>query len=296
MPIDLEIDRYCIGCGYNIRGLTSDRCPECGLQTAAGEGSAIPWEGRKDLGLRRAFERTAWIGAFRAKRLADARAFPVDAKSAFRFRLLVATLAALPPAILLWIAIAVQGGTGFLSVWTVGQPGRPLPLALYAGAWEAPVLWSAGATRLVVLPIGLFLTIYLITAAPRLWFGSGNDASLRKRAADLSAYLFSPLIALIIPTLAAALAWQTNDPTSSRYWPIQSTAILVVWVGTWLIVLLCLVNSARFVAAVCHCGSAGAIWRGAGIALVWLLAVAIGLGLFPMLAGLIWLMFDSLRW
>lgn len=295
MPTDLDIDRYCIGCGYNLRGIASDRCPECGLDTAA-TGSAVAWEGRKHMGIYRAFRQTVLNVSFRPRRLAEARAFPVSDTSAWSFRVVVAVLSALPPAIVLWIAIAVEGGTGFLSIWKAPQSGWPPPPSPYALNWEIPVLWSAGATRLLVLPIGFLLTVYLITGMPRFWVRPQYiSPEYRNRAAALSAYLSAPLIFLFIPTAAAALIWQTSDPNFNFDWRIQWVAKLFAAVCLVLILLLYLVNSLRFVRAVTHCGPGRLIAMTIGLFIGWLLSIVVGMALFPMLAGLIWLMIDSLR-
>jgi hypothetical protein len=296
MPIDLEIDRFCIGCGYNIRGIVSDRCPECGLKVGGVDESSVPWEGRKRLGLRQAFERTVWMGMFQTRRLAAARSFPVDGRSARTFRLIVSLLAALPPAILLWIAIAVSGGTGFLNIWRVAQSSWPPPPSPYMGFWEMIVLWSAGPTHTTTLPIGFFLTLFLASGMPRLWVrGGSRDRELQNRSADLSAYLSSSLLALVIPTIAAAVIWQVYDPNSSRLWWFVSGAIFVGTLSLVVIVLQYAVSSAQFIREVTHVGWDGLMLRIAGLAASWATALVIGMVLFPLLAGLIWLMIESLR-
>jgi hypothetical protein len=62
---DASIDRFCVGCGYNLRGLISDRCPECGLKLDEAAAAPIPWEGRRHLGAFRAFWRTVMQAMFR---------------------------------------------------------------------------------------------------------------------------------------------------------------------------------------------------------------------------------------
>jgi len=294
MPTDLEIDRFCIACGYNIRGLTSDRCPECGLKVGGVDESSVPWEGRNRLGLRRAFQRTAWMGTFQTRRLATARSFPVDGRSARAFRLLVSLLAALPPAILLWIAIAAYGGTGFLNIWRVAQSSWLPPS--HMGFWEMIVLWSAGATHATTLPIGFFLTLFLASAMPRFWVrGGSRDRELQNRSADLTAYLSSSLLALVIPTIAAAVIWQVYDPNSSRLWWFVSGAIFAGALSLVVIVLQYAVSTAQFIREVTHVGWDGLLLRIAGLAASWAMALVIGMVLFPMLAGLVWLMIESLR-
>jgi len=51
---------FCISCGYNQRGITTNRCPECGQDFTAlpPSTSRLPWLHRRHLGLLRAYWRT----------------------------------------------------------------------------------------------------------------------------------------------------------------------------------------------------------------------------------------------
>src|SRR2546430_12165891 len=86
--LDSTPQRFCPDCGYDLRGLTSGRCPECGLliDDAALAASPIPWVHRRRIGRVRAFFRTLMLTTFRPKRLAAAAAVPVDYREAQRFR------------------------------------------------------------------------------------------------------------------------------------------------------------------------------------------------------------------
>src|SRR5579871_4173252 len=50
----------CPSCGYNLRAIASDKCPECGLSIdrESMSVSRIPWEHRSELGVFRAYWRT----------------------------------------------------------------------------------------------------------------------------------------------------------------------------------------------------------------------------------------------
>src|SRR5687768_5272320 len=57
-------DVPCEQCGYNLRGLTADRCPECGrpFDRAATSAANIPWVHRDQLGTFRAYWKTVfWV-------------------------------------------------------------------------------------------------------------------------------------------------------------------------------------------------------------------------------------------
>src|SRR5258705_13028849 len=69
----------CGSCGYNLRGVPSDRCPECGQQFDPSHliADLIPWEQRKHIGRVRAFWRTAWMASFRPKQQAQKLDWPM---------------------------------------------------------------------------------------------------------------------------------------------------------------------------------------------------------------------------
>ena len=81
-------DLYCPDCGYSLRGLTSDRCPECGLLLDFIESDTpiIPWERRRELGWFRTYWQTVAQVIFRRKKFCRAFYRPVSYRSAQLFR------------------------------------------------------------------------------------------------------------------------------------------------------------------------------------------------------------------
>lgn len=78
----------CPGRGYDLRGLTSDRCPECGLALAAlraGE-TSIPWVRRQGVGGFRAFWKTVWWVTRWPQRLPAEMARPLHYRDSQTFR------------------------------------------------------------------------------------------------------------------------------------------------------------------------------------------------------------------
>ena len=106
---EIRDDLFCQECGYNLRGLFSDRCPECGysLDAVRSEVSRLPWVYRADLGRRRAYWRTVWRVMFQHKRFCEEMARPVDYGDAQRFRWVTLLHVYLPilAATLLWYAL-----------------------------------------------------------------------------------------------------------------------------------------------------------------------------------------------
>jgi hypothetical protein len=85
---EIRQDVFCQECGYNLRGLTSDRCPECGhrLDAVRSPESGIPWVYRRERGRLRAYWQTVWTVMFRHKRFCEELARPVDYRDAQAFR------------------------------------------------------------------------------------------------------------------------------------------------------------------------------------------------------------------
>jgi len=94
---------FCISCGYNQRGITTNRCPECGQDFTAlpPSTSRLPWLHRRHLGLLRAYWRTAAMVFFRPKLFCDQIDNPISLKDARLFWLLSIFQACLPLLVLL---------------------------------------------------------------------------------------------------------------------------------------------------------------------------------------------------
>ncbi|MGN6369481.1 MAG: hypothetical protein ACTHN5_14585 [Phycisphaerae bacterium] len=88
---------YCPTCSYDLRYTTEPRCPECGSPFDRKElaVSRIPWTHRKTLGTFGAWRGTLGLAIRPSQRLGQEIAFPIDGRTAGRFRWLNVLLAAL---------------------------------------------------------------------------------------------------------------------------------------------------------------------------------------------------------
>lgn len=77
----------CPDCGYDLRGLLSDRCPECGGDILAlrRQESFLPWRHRAERGRLRAFWQTVWWVTFCPRRFRREVAVPQPLTDARRF-------------------------------------------------------------------------------------------------------------------------------------------------------------------------------------------------------------------
>jgi hypothetical protein len=291
-----DVERYCAGCGYNLRGLTSARCPECGLEIEAAAGSAIPWEAWRELGNVHAFWRTFREAAFHPKRLSQAASHPVKASSAYWFRVIVSFIAALPMSAVFWMIVAVDRGTWFLSIWQSGGQRSAMTMTPPPSWWEPAILWSAGATFVIVMPVAAFIAYYLGSGVLGFWVTTSEMSAERKqRAVAVAAYACAPLVMMIVPTAAFVLAWATADMNDPFFHGVFLSSVVVAPATFGGIAGMCVVNASILISSITHCGwlRKAAAWL--GLPACYALAVCAGLVGFPMLVGLIWIMIDSLR-
>src|ERR1700733_12233530 len=152
--------RFCLHCGYNLHGLPTDRCPECGKAFDAIPQSPIPWAHRQKLGSIRAFFSTMIFASLRPGRLATSVVSPVEARDARPFRYIILFFAAVP--FIIWITIEAikSGGTNLFSI-VDRQPGMITTLIYPPPAdrwWQLKFIWSAGATLWGVLQFAIAIT------------------------------------------------------------------------------------------------------------------------------------------
>lgn len=185
--LDSPEDIYCPECDYNLRGLTSDRCPECGfpLESIRRTASLIPWVYRSRIGWYRAYWRTVWLVMFRTKRFCSEIARPVSSRHAQSFRWISVLHAFVPLAVLALLA------------W-FASPGHPGLFATDLG----------NHTFLAVLLLSAFLCLAALTGVPSYFFHPKYlTIKQQDRAVAMSYYACGALawtpLALVIDFLTA---------------------------------------------------------------------------------------------
>ncbi len=86
-PPSSVLEVFCPKCMYNLRGIDSERCPECGysLSFLKIAESQIPWVHRKQIGRCRAYWRTVWWATFRRPKFGEELTRPMSLPDARRF-------------------------------------------------------------------------------------------------------------------------------------------------------------------------------------------------------------------
>lgn len=293
----------CPQCGYDLRGIDSARCPECGLKIdrAAALHSLIPWTYRRANGRILTYFQTVWLMTKGVRRFRDETTRPVSHRDARRFWMVTSTLISL----LLVIPAAAIGLFG--NDWDKGlasltPSGAALGTASFNWAvllvWDGYLPWMTGSQILGVLAIAtVAMTFGNMAMLPLLLNRRSLTTTQRARAVALGHYACAPLAwwpVLILLTVAMGAARAAVGGG-----PARRGIEVYVW-GIWSLLVMALpplitwLRSASLYAALTHGGFARTAWATFLLPILWLLNAGFWLLVFPWLIGGIWLLWWSL--
>lgn len=289
----------CPQCDYDLRGIDSGRCPECGAAFDRDElaRSSIPWDHRQSIGRFRAFWRTVGFVTFNPSLTGRHVHRPIDLAAAQRFRWITICFAYLGPAVLLGIAMGQVGAMSWRVVMA-GMPGfgpfQPLPAA---NDWVVP--WWAGVTLRPVAFSALLMTIVLIGRAADFLFRSRQFTQTQQNAAStLSHYTCAPLAFLPIASILLGIGWISvrfghlfDNPVRAIFQlmgvsgrALSLFSVLLFYFDTlWIHRRATRMSNGQTLAVALILPS---LWLGCAVA---------GLGIFPWLVGLVRIVFASFR-
>lgn len=286
---------FCPGCGYDLRGIESDRCPECGLAIdRAGGSSRIPWAHRRRIGRVRAYGRTVWLATFRVRQLGDEVHRAVDYRDAQRFRLVTVLVATLAAVGVLAAAVTAAGGVKELAnvlpnEFAFWEPGEVAP-----GTVDAFLPWVASALMPPVLPLAILLFLLLLTGVASYWFHPRSLPVVRQnRAVALSYYACAPLVFLWLPAVATSVVLLTP-----RELAISRVYLFLVFLDVVLVPLVPIiwyVVTLRLLRVATGARARRMILAAIVIPASCALSAILALGLIPWLVGFAWLVIDSVR-
>jgi hypothetical protein len=246
----LDEDLLCGRCRYNLRGVKSGHCPECGIKFNRHRllSTLLPWERRRYTGRVRSFLATTWVVCFRAPLFAAAAAHELlDPHAGRQFRRVTSLLVCLAPLVLLHLLHRAQ-------------PGAGARLDHFRDAWR------------VFVSDGFF--VHLVAAGAVLWVTSGLalvdgaavvvPGPLRPRARALLRYACAPLVLVLAPAVIlvpvlrlerAALPTRMNDFAN---WVTQTWSGQVALWGGLLVVFSLMTMLRRVAVALRSCGAGAA--------------------------------------
>ncbi len=291
---------YCPSCMYDLRGISSEVCPECGFKLDAESlnRSSIPWSYRKCLNRPWLMVKTAWRALRRPRLFCMALARPVAMRDARSFRL--ATICTV------WLTTAVCWS---LAVWDGASPYLELDY------WEDEVAWLAeyeahfealadlGPTLVwfnAALGVLFWVWLYLVSGV-QTYFAHrrGPTDELDSRAVALSYYACGPMLLFVFPAslmLASGYVYEAAQDFGPSGDVIDSAASVMFGASWWLILLvglICLWNSSRFAGLLSGSGLGRQLITAALLPLGWLGLGLLVFGFIPGVALFLYFVFNT---
>ncbi len=178
----------CPACQYSLRGIESDRCPECGthIDRALLFAGQIPWIYRGVIGSLPAYWRTVWLVVCSPAKVANVIHRPVSYRDARLFQHATVLLASIPA----------------MAFVNCGLSETEL---FHVRAFSAhPLGWLLELGLLPVICFALWLFLLTATGAPAYFFHPRSiPVEQQNRAIALSYYASAPLA--LTPILAALI-------------------------------------------------------------------------------------------
>lgn len=269
---------FCPACGYDLRGLPGETCPECGAKVDARSMrlAQVPWAVRGEIGRWRALWRTVGRVTFRTRLFCGAVGMPVDYADAVRFRRLVVAV--------LFITTAAVTAAG---------------LILTGGLHNAAEFFGWGRVIVIstVSALSLWLFLAFATGVHTYWLHPRKLSMERQnRAVALGQYACAPLMMMpfAIPWLVVSLVMvRANEKRSDAAWMMSFVIHMLGW--AWLV--LCI---AAFWSVALAMADRVADRRGMGrwsmltLPVIWLLLAVFVLAGLPLLAAYVWLMLETM--
>jgi hypothetical protein len=279
--VEQEVALFCPGCLYDLRGITADTCPECGVELDREKlaTSAIPWVHRKGLGLG-ALIKTAWLATFKTQLFCLEVARPVSLSDARKFRRQIVAL--LTVVVLLTVAVFL------LVLEDVRDPMEQL--------------WSSRPTLMVLLAVSPVIPVWLFilafTGVHTYWFHpKGLSVLQQNRAVAVSHYACAPLVGFVPAMLTFGFAMllgliaEDLEIDAIGYLAVAvalfSFTLLVVSLAAYLFVCA---HMARFAA---HRSGLAQLTLWLGLPTLWVIFAGLIFGVLPLVALYIYLVVTS---
>jgi hypothetical protein len=291
-------DLFCPQCGYNLRGLSSDNCPECGLALDRADmlHSRLPWTHRRRIGYFRAYWRTLILGTFSTPELADELARPVSFRDAQLFRFITIAIGWLPLAI---VALVLTYVFGQQSAFMWRGMGLSSMGSLNTMA-QIDLLWpfAAGVTFPGVLPLALALFLIMLSGVASYFFHPRSmPPKLQNRGVAMSYYASASIAFLPISLIFVGVAiLMANTPfgRSNTAFLLTTTVGMLAVAAPFILLFLWWVNTLRLYRRATQAGTLRIVAMAVALPVLWILCMALTLGAVTWTCGFVLLIVQSL--
>jgi hypothetical protein len=287
-----EADLFCPQCLYNLRGIASERCPECGTVIEHSLDSRIPWVHRRTIGRWRAYWRTVFLAMFRPQRLAVEICRPVSYRDAVRFRW-VTIVIAFPP----WGALATWAGLGAED--QIRRSLGPWGFAAVPGLVPDLLLpFYAGVMVPGVAPLAVLLFFIALSGVATYFFHPKSiSITQQNRAVALSNYACAWMSLLFIPFLSILLMLLLGmyEPSLlDALWPWSAVLGFIVVLAPVVLLLIAYLGHLRLLNWTTQPTGARLSFFAVALPLLWVFCSLLTLFAIPWLVGYLALIIVSL--
>lgn len=296
---------YCPDCGYDLRAIAAERCPECGLEidrSLLGK-SVIPWSHRMRVGRVRALVRTIWLAIRSPQKLSREVARPESYRDAQQFRWTVVFVAWVPLCVmaLVWRMDFGPKAIGFLEslISATGPfPGSTVAKP-FSGGFGIALCWVAGVLVWPVIPVAIAMFLAIVTGISSYFFHPRKLDTIRQnRAVALSYYAAAPFALFVIPAIIGGIAigvLHTDIPVEVGEYRVNVAiglavgGSLVAVFGAWWLITL------RLLHLTTDCTTSRLITAAVLLPILAGFSFLVGCGLFPAICGFVRLIIESYR-
>jgi hypothetical protein len=269
--IQMSVEMHCPHCGYDLRHIDSERCPECGEaidRSRLGQ-SIIPWLHRARIGRYRAFWRTVNLVSLRPARLGREMNVPANLPDAQRFRWMVVLHAFVPVVIALFpLARGFYYNSLARLFWVANDPVGSIVQSLIVLA------------ALAAVAIGLFA---VTGVAGHFFHPKTLSPTQQTRAVVLSYYAAAPLAYLpITVVLVFAAAIFADKMPRTRMPVLIVAAVALAGIAVMIIQLIVMLRSPLvLLERATHRGIERQIIAGVMLPFLWVITFALFVVVIP---------------
>ena len=243
-PAAADLPIPCPSCGYDLRGNTTGRCPECGApiddDVRTGE-ATIPWQHRRSVGRIRAFLSTLNWALLQPARLAQQASRRVEYGSARRFQLICCLLGGAA------LAVAITPDFWNFRSTFVGLPQSGVT-PVFPSPYGPPTLADQAADLAILAALWLAMPVWLLlgTGVPSYFLHAKHlPRPLQDRGVAISYYAAAPLalLPLVVPLLWSATTFSRLNRDAGNQEPLFEAlawgvaGLLGLWCAGWTLLL-----------------------------------------------------------